>query len=238
MTAGPPNTAMTMTEHLAELRFRLLVSLITLTVAVVVAFFAALPVIDLFKHLAPGSVLFVQLTPGEVLMASVRISVLLGTVLASPVILYHLLRFILPGLQGRERLLVFWIAAGGFVLFAAGMVFSYFLVIPSALGFLLEFGQTVAASQISIASFVDFCTSLLLLTGILFELPMVLTLLSFTGLVTSQKLLAHWKTAVVVILVVAAVVTPSQDPITLLVVSAAMTGLYFLSLLPIRLMGR
>ncbi len=90
----------------------------------------------------------------------------------------------------------------------------------------------------SISRFVEFCTGMILLSGVLFELPIVLFILSFTGLVTSRKLMTQWRMATVLIFVVAAVITPSQDPLTMLIVGGAMMGLYWLSVISIRCCGR
>ena len=194
------------------------------------------------KALAPLELLqslqFVQLTPGEVLLVSVKLALVIGVILASPMLLYQTLMFVLPGLADTERKPVLLTVIFGSVLFACGLWFSSQLVVPSALGFLLAYGQSVAVSQISIASYVDFCTMLMAVTGILFELPLVLMLLASLNLVTSTQLLQQWRVALVAILVAAAVLTPSQDPVTMGIVAAAMTGLYFASLLPIKLMGK
>lgn len=228
-----------MDDHLNELRNRLLIMIAAILTGITVAFYYAIEVIEAFKQMAHGVQLeFVQLTPGEVLLCSAKLSAYLGIAAASPVILYQLMRFVLPALVQRERDSLFWIIGGGGLLFLCGVVFAYFLVIPSALTYLLDFGQNVAKSQISIALYVDFCSSLLILTGILFELPLVLFFLSLTGLITSDKLLSQWRMAIVIIAIGAAIITPSQDPFTMTIVITAMIGLYFLSILPIRLIGR
>lgn len=229
---------MSVMEHLGELRQRIITCVWVLTVTVLAAFVLSRPVIEAFKWLAPVGVTFVQLSPGEVLMASFKLSFLVGVALASPVILYQTLRFVLPGLQAHERRFVWMTVFSGTLLFLGGVAFAYFAVIPPALGFLMDYGQDIAENQMSIARFIDFCTSLLILTGIMFELPMVLFFLSFTGLVSSGKLLRHWRGAIVGILLLSAVLTPSQDPFTMLIVGGALMGLYLVSILPIRLMGR
>lgn len=236
---------MTMVEHLAELRTRILISLSAAIIGIVLAFFYSLDVINILKAMANpvvekahGMVEFVQLTPGEVLVASLKLSVFLGIAMASPIILYQVLRFVLPGLQGRERMRLVLVIIGGTMLFICGVAFAYFLVIPSALTYLLEYGQQVAKSQISIAQYIDFCQSLLLMTGIVFELPLVLLFLSLIGLVSSRMLIANWRQALVFIAFAAAIITPSQDPLTMILVGVAMGGLYFASIIPIKLIGK
>lgn len=238
-TPSAEEGGMSLLEHLGELRRRVLICLAAIVVAAAVSFFYSLPAIELLEAMAPAGVQFVQLSPGEVFFTSLRMTLYLAMALSLPVILYQGLRFVMPGLISRtERAMAFWAVAGGTVLFAAGVVFAYYFVIPSALFFLMDYGQTVALNQISIGLYVSFCSALLLVTGGLFELPMVLFLLSFTGLVTSRRLMAEWRMAVIIIFVVAAIVTPSQDPFTMTIVGLAMLLLYALSIVPIRLIGR
>ncbi|MEB3287041.1 MAG: twin-arginine translocase subunit TatC [Vampirovibrionales bacterium] len=234
-----------MLEHLAELRQRIIICVLAAAMGILAAFFYALPIIEILKAMASpvvlnahGMVEFVQLTPGEVLMASLKLSVCLGLAAASPIMLYQILRFVMPGLNQREKWQLLWVVLAGALLFVSGVAFSYFLVVPSALGYLLEYGQQVAKSQISIAQYVDFCLSLLLLSGVVFELPLLLFFLSLIGLLSSGLLLSQWRQAMVGVALAAAVLTPSQDPLTMIIVGCAMAGLYFLSVVPIRLSGR
>ena len=229
---------MSFLDHLGELRQRIINSSIALVVGILIAFITSRYVIGLLKQLAPDYVSFVQIAPGEVLMASFKLSFIIGIMLASPVILYQTLRFVIPGLNTREKQTVLLCVFFGAVLFAGGVAFSYWAVIPPALGFLLEYGHEVAESQISIARFIEFCASLLILTGTMFELPMILFFLSMTGLITSRQLLAQWRGAIVGIMLASAILTPSQDPFTMLIVGGALILLYLGSIIPIKLCGR
>ncbi|HEY9686714.1 MAG TPA: twin-arginine translocase subunit TatC [Coleofasciculaceae cyanobacterium] len=236
--ADQAGLAMTMIEHIAELRQRILLCASVLAALLCLGFFYALPIIQVFKAMAPSSIVFVQLKPGEVLMASVRLSFYIGVALALPVILYNFLRFVLPGLLPRERAMALWGVVGGTLLFLSGVVFAYFFVVPSALTFLVDYGQSVAATQLSIENYIAFCSALLFVTGVMFELPMALFLLSFTGLITSAKLIREWRWATILIFIVSAIVTPSQDPFSMTLVGLAMVFLYGLSIIPIKLCGR
>lgn len=228
----------TVNPHLEELRNRIVVCVAAILIGMLLAFYYALPVINLLKHMAPFSVHFVQLSPGEVLMTSTKLSLVLGIALASPILLYQLIRFVLPGLEPREKGLLAWITFGGLALFAIGVVFAYFAVMPSALLFLFDYGQEVATSQVGIAAYTDFCMGVLLMSGVLFELPLLMLFLSFSGLVTSKLLMDQWRMAVVVIMVAAAILTPSQDAFTMIIVGLTMALLYFASVIPIKLLGR
>ncbi len=224
--------------HLEELRHRLVISVGTVLVTMLLAFYFALPVINLLKSLSPSAVHFVQLSPGEVLMTSTKLSLILGVALASPVLLYQLIRFITPGLEPREKGVLAWITVGGSLLFLLGVVFAYFAIMPSALAFLFDYGQEVASSQVGIAAYTDFCLSIMLMSGVLFELPLLLLFLSFTGLVTSEMLMSQWRVAIIAIVLASAILTPSQDAFTMVIVAITMALLYFASVIPIKLLGR
>jgi sec-independent protein translocase protein TatC len=236
--AGLMDASMPMLEHITELRNRVLWSVFVLALGIGIGFYFAIPFIEILKNMAPKSIVFIQLSPGEVLMASVRIAFYTGLAMAAPVILYNLLRFVLPGLLSKEKAMVIWSVLGGTILFAAGVVFAYFLVVPTAIQFLVDYGQSIAETHLSIENYISFCTSLLFVTGGMFELPVVLFLLSFTGFITSQKLLQEWRWATIVIFITAAVITPTQDPFTMSIVGFAMVLLYALSIIPIKLCGR
>lgn len=237
-TAAFEFNRMSMIEHIAELRRRILLSALTLLITVSIGFYWSLPVIQWFQRLAPKSVIFVQISLGEVLMTSLYVSFYIGVAMALPVLLYHLLRFVLPGLRPREKNIISWIVVGGTALFALGVVFAYFCVVPTAVEWLVDFGSSVARGQISVQSYVSFCAAMLFVTGAMFELPLVLFLLSFTGLITSDKLVREWRWATVLIFIVAAIVTPTQDPFSMTIVGLAMVALYGLSIIPIRLIGK
>lgn len=234
----PGEKSMPLVAHITELRNRILISAATLAITVTAGFYFTEPVIGWLKKLAPSQTMFIQITMGEVLMTTLTLSLQIGLVLASPVILYHLLRFVNPGLHRRERIMLTWAVLGGTLLFLVGIVFAYFFVLGPAIACLLEFGQNIARPTLSIREFLGFCSALLLVTGLMFELPMVLFLLSFTGLITSAKLIKEWRWATVLIFIAAAVVTPTQDPLSMSIVGAAMVALYALSIIPIKLCGR
>jgi sec-independent protein translocase protein TatC len=234
----PDGTEMTFLDHLSELRYRILFSVVSLLVSVSGMFFLAVPAIHMLKILVPASVRFVQLTPGESFLASFRLSLFLGAVVASPLILYQFIRFVLPGLKPTERQFLVWIVLMGGCLFGLGMAFAYFCILPTTLQWFLDYGKEIAENQMSIARYVEFCTTMILITGVLFELPVVLLMLSFTGLVSSHRLTSQWRMATIGLFVFAAIITPSQDPFSMLFVGLALMALYWVSILAIRLCKR
>jgi sec-independent protein translocase protein TatC len=234
----PDSQGMTLVEHIAELRTRVLVSATVLAVSIGAGWYAATPVMNQLKKLAPKNTLFIQVTMGEALMTTLMLALYIGIALAGPVILYHVLRFVKPGLHPKEQKILTWTMIGGTILFILGVIFAYYFVLAPAIDCLLAFGTGVAIPSLSIREFISFCSALLAVTGLMFELPMVLFLLSFTGLVSSAKLIKEWRYATIAIFLVAAVVTPTQDPLSMSIVGVAMVGLYALSIIPIKLCGR
>ncbi|MDX2085690.1 MAG: twin-arginine translocase subunit TatC [Candidatus Melainabacteria bacterium] len=224
--------------HLDELRARLIVSVLAWLACTVLAFAYSNPLITILQSMAPQGVAFVQLAPGEVLGVSVRLAMMGGLMLALPVWLFHALRFVLPGLHAGESRAVLATVLGGSVLFMLGLAFAYLALIPVSLEFLLGYGQQVAHSQMSIAEYVNFCTLLFVVCGLMFELPLLLIGLSFTGVVNSHKLASQWRWVTVWVFVAAALLTPTQDPVTLTLVAAVLMALYGVSWLVIRLLGR
>lgn len=221
---------MTFMEHLQELRKRIIVCCIALTMTTTVAFLYANPLILILQAVVPKHTVFVQLAPGEVFLSSFKLSLFAGIGLALPIILYQVFRFVSPGLSPREQRYVLPILGLGLVLFCSGVLFGYAVILPLMLDFLLGYGQTVAQNQLSIASFLNFCTGFLFASGLVFQLPLFLLLMSFVGLTNSKKLAQQWKWSIVVCFVLGAVVTPSADPFSQTVMALSLFGLYGLSI--------
>lgn len=232
MNAPPlPNTE-NLTSHLEELRNRLIICVATLLLTVTAGFFASKPIIQWIQGLSPMDIAFIQLSPGEVLMASLKVAIISGVALASPVLLYHIFRFTVPGLTASEKRLLAVITIGGSGLFAIGCWFSAQWVVPMALAFLLDFGTELATNQIQITPFVDFCLSLMMMMGVMFELPLVIWALVGLKLLKPYQLACQWRLVAVACFFASAILTPSQDPFTMMLVGGTIFGLYGLSLLP------
>jgi sec-independent protein translocase protein TatC len=240
--APPPEyqgvNLMPFVAHLEELRRRI-VSCVAAFIGVTgFTFFYGDRMIEILQKLAPTSTLFVQLAPGEVFMASIKLSTFTGLGLTLPIILYHVFRFISPGLEKRERSLVIPLLTLSLLLFTAGVVFGYKVILPLMLDFLLDYGQSVAHNQLSIASFLDFCVGFLFASGLVFELPLFLLFTAFMGLVNSQKLVQQWKWALIASFLLAAVITPSPDPFSQGIMALSLFALYGFSIGLIKGFGR
>lgn len=225
-------------QHLAELRQRAIVCLVSLVVASGVTFYYSSRLIEALQHLAPQTTLFFQLSPGEVFLASFKLSMFAGFGLTLPIFLYHTIRFVSPGLKPTERITVLPLLLVSLVLFAVGVLFGYKVILPMMLGFLLGYGQAVAQNQLSIAAFLDFCTGFLFASGLVFQLPLFLLFTAFTGLIDSARLRGQWRWALVASFLMGAIITPSPDPFSQVVMATSLFGLYGLSLMLMKVFGR
>lgn len=218
-------------DHLEELRRRLWACIAAITVATVVSFHWAEQIIVWLKR--PAGVALPRLAffgPAEAFTAYLNVSVACGIVLAMPVVLAQLWAFLRPGLTERERehgALFVW---AGSALFLAGGALAYGVLLPAALTFLLGFGHQTLEPVISISQYLGFTTTVLLAAGAVFELPLAIYLLSKLGVVTPRVLRRQWRVAYVVILVVAALITPTPDAVTMLLLAVPMLALYEVSI--------
>jgi sec-independent protein translocase protein TatC len=157
-----------------------------------------------------------------------RIALLGGFTLALPYITFELYLFIAPGLKARARVIGLITIPVAFIFFLAGMAFAYFVMMPTALPFLLNFMDIPTA--IRPASYIKFVTGLLFWIGIAFQFPLIVFGLAGMGIVRAEDLLRHWRIAVVVIAIVSAMITPTIDPINMALVMGPMIILYFLGI--------
>jgi len=162
----------------------------------------------------------------EGLVAHFRIALMAGITFAMPMLIYQTLMFVTPALTSKEKRWVYAIVFGATLAFAGGVAFAFYIALPPALGFLLTYPEDVAAPHIKIGSYVDFVTRLLLWTGIVFETPLLLMGLARFGVVSSRQLLRFWRYAIVGAFVLAAIVTPSIDPVTQSLVAGPIIVLY------------
>ena len=234
---------LTLVQHLGELRKRLFISVLALLVGSAVSFAFFKQIIDILIRPARdlggdagAQLIYTEVT--ELLTTSVKVSFVGGFILASPVILYHVIMFVAPGLTGREKryLLAFLPAVLG--AFAAGIAFAYFVMTPPALHFLLTFGGDVATPMIRISNIVNLMIRLLVWMGIVFETPLVIYLLALLGIVNTRMLGRFRRYWVIVSFVLAAIITPTFDPFNQVLVAAPLLVLYELGVLLARLAGR
>ena len=237
------NRELSLRDHLQELRRRLLISVIALLVGTVVAFAFWEQAVELLKRPAQEindgqgiTLIATQVT--ETLTTSFKISMAGGAVLAFPVILYQIIRFIAPGLTGGERRVLFIFMPAAMLAFVAGAAFGYFVLTPQALPFLLTFGEGVVEPLVRISSLVDVMIRLLFWMGIVFETPLVMLLLAQIGIVNAQAFSRFRRFWLVIAFILAAVITPTFDPVNQILVALPLLVLYELGVLLTRLVGR
>lgn len=233
----PGDVEMSLFDHLEELRRRIFYSLIALLVCVLGCFAVAKPIVQLLEAPAQG-VKFLQLAPGEYFFVTMKVAGYTGLLLASPFILYQIIQFVLPGLTRRERRMLGPVIFGSSILFFIGLAFAGFALIPTVLKFFMSYGADVVDLYLSIDRYFEFLLPLMLISGLLFQIPIILLILGNFNFITSQQMLSRWREIVVIALFVAAVVTPSTDPFTQSLLAAAILGLYFGGIGLVKLSGK
>lgn len=231
--SGISDKQLTLMEHLKELRFRLFVSAVAVIIGLGITAWFGQDVIRFLKQ--PGEAADPEfelqfIEPFELFVAYFRVALLGGLIFGMPVIVYQALRFVSPGLSSDEKRWVYLTVIGATGLFLGGVAFAYYIALPPALGFLLNFGGDLARPDLRISSYIDFVTRLLFLTGITFQTPIVVMYLSRFGIVSPRQLIRWWRLAIVAAFVVAAIVTPTIDPVTQSLIAGPIIVLYFLGI--------
>jgi len=221
-------------EHLEELRWRLLKSLISIVIFSIASWFFVDYVVNMLAGFV-GQVYF--MAPTEAFMVRIKISVIMGIVLSVPVIFYQLWMFISPGLYRHEKSYVVPVVLASTFFFVVGGSFCYFVVLPNALHFLMGYSTDLMTPLISISNLITFCAYLILAFGLVFELPVVAFFLGRIGLVNSKKLAKGRRYAVVVALIVGASLTP-PDVFSQIMLAAPVLILYELSIWIVKFTGR
>jgi sec-independent protein translocase protein TatC len=221
---------MPLLEHLKELRTRLIWAFIALAITTAISFFFAKQVFVIL--LAPlGDVNVQALKPTESLGNYMKVALLCGIVLAMPFLVYQIGRFISPGLTKKERRYLFLLVPGATLCFVTGVAFAYFVMLPAALPFLGSFMADLIEQNWAIGEYLSFVTSLLLWIGLAFELPLFVYFLAKLGVIDAQTLSKNRKYAVIAIAVLAAVITPTVDPLNMALVMGPLIVLYELGVI-------
>jgi sec-independent protein translocase protein TatC len=227
---------MSIWDHLRELRKRLFIGVVAMAVTSGLSFAFADQIIAVLASPLGGIQNFLSIEVTENLSTYMRVSLLSGFIFALPLILYELLAYITPGLTDLEKKWVFYSIPFATVLFIGGVSFTYFVMLPTAIPFLVNFLNIKTTPRPSI--YIDFVTGMMFWVGVLFEMPLIMFILAKIGLVTANFLLQGWRFAFVIIAVVAAIVTPTTDPINMGILMAPLMALYFLSIGMAAIAGR
>ena len=220
--------------HLEELRSRLIKSLLAVLVAACF-FYAFIDKILVVLIQPVGKVVFTS--PADAFVARVTLTLYGGVLLALPVIIYQVWRFVAVGLKDNERKYIFLLAPFSLLFFLAGGLFAYFIMIPVSLRFLLSFSSDFIVPMITIKNYISFAGMMILAFGVVFELPLVLVFLTKIGIVTPQFLAEKRRHAIVFILIVSALLTP-PDAVTQIIMSVPLVVLYEIGIVACRLTRR
>ncbi len=225
---------MPLMEHLRELRTRLIRSVLAFLIASGVSFYFARYVFEFLKEPVVKSypeVELITLSPTEPLFILIKISLTVGLILASPVILFEIWRFVEPALYPNEKRLFIPLLLSSILLFVMGGVFSYFVVLPMALKFLLGLGfsQLAATPYLSVNLYVGFVLKMLIAFGIAFEMPIFLYMLQRAGVVSEEQLKKFRRYFIVVAFLVGALIAP--DVATQVLMAIPLLVLYEVSIL-------
>jgi sec-independent protein translocase protein TatC len=227
-TTDPPAEGQTILEHLNELRIRLTWAAGALAIGTIIAFTFTQPVLEFL--IEPYNNQVQAISPTEPIEIYFKLALVLGAILAMPVILYQVWLFVAPALERHEKKYALVFVLSAFGLFLVGMAFAWVVLLPAAISFLRDFMPTIFDSQWTGREYIGFTSTFLFWIGVSFEMPLVIYLLARGGFVQARTLREQWRLALVAIAVIAAAVTPSIDPITMLLAMAPLLLLYVLSI--------
>jgi sec-independent protein translocase protein TatC len=220
---------MSFLDHLEELRSTIVQSFIVFFIFSVICWFFSGRIMDLLIADLPVDSLYFY-SPLEAFMVRLKISFVIGFMLAFPFVLYKVWSFISPGLFFNERTRIVPFMVSSSILFYAGVLFCYVILIPFVIGFLLKFGTENLSPLLSVSSFFAFVARLSFTFGIVFQLPIIVLILSLLGIVTPRFLLRQWRYAIVLIFLASAILTP-PDLVSQVLMAGPIIILYLGSIL-------
>lgn len=225
---------LTIVEHLDELRRRLITAVLATAITTAFSLFFVQQIFDVLKQPAPDNLQLVYTEMTEMLTTYLKVGLYAGIALALPVIVYEAVRFVAPALTDEEKRYFFWLLPAVFVLFFLGAAFGYFLVLPFTVKYLLTF-SALATPLIKVGNYISFVAAMIFWIGVVFETPLIIFFLAKIRLVNAKKLAAIRKYAIVAIFAIAAVITPTPDPIGQSIVAVPLILLYEIGVLLARI---
>ena len=213
-------------EHIEELRQRIF---LVFGIILVLTCFAFIEVKGLVKilELPINNVKFFQISPGEYFISTIKISFYTGLLFSSPFIIGQLILFLLPGLTKKETKIILPLLLSSLILFGLGLAFSYYTLVPAALNFFLNYSEEVLEPLWSFDQYFEFILVLFYSTGLAFQIPILQILIGVLNIVSAQQMLGAWRYVILLSTILGAILTPSTDPLTQLLLSLAILLLYF-----------
>lgn len=223
---------MSFLDHLEELRWRLIYSIIGVVAGTIISWiFVDFLVVDVLLKPAKDNGLMLQnLKPFGQLFLYFQVALVGGIIISLPNLFYQLWKFISPALRKKERKYILLIVFYSTVSFFIGIAFAYFVMIPLAFKFIRQFGTTLIKNEFAIDEYVSIIVSVILAAGVVFELPMISFFLTKMGIVTPAFMKKYRKHAIVIIMVLAAFLTPGTDPVSQVVLAVPLVLLYEISI--------
>jgi len=222
---------MTILDHLDELRSRIIKIVIAVLIGVLAGSFFTQPVLKLLLAPVQETMDVVALSPTEAPAVFFKVALVIGLVIAMPVIMYQIFRFAAPGLEPNEKRYVMIGAPAASLCFAGGVVFATLVILPSALPFLQGFLAEIVKQQYSIEKYISFVSTILLWIGLIFETPLVMYFLAKLGVVNASGYAKARRIVIVGAAALSAVITPTVDPINMLLVMGPFLVLYEVGIL-------
>ena len=213
-------------EHLEELRQRIFLVFGTILLLTCFSFIEVKSLVKILE-LPVNNVKFFQVAPGEYFISTIKISFYTGVLFSSPFIISQLILFLLPGLTKKETKIVLPLLISSLILFGFGLAFSYYTLIPAALNFFLDYSEEVLEPFWSFDQYFEFILVLFYSTGLAFQIPILQILLGLLNIISPKQMLDAWRYVILLSTVLGAILTPSTDPLTQLLLSLAILLLYF-----------
>lgn len=228
---------LTVLSHLLELRTRLIRCVIAIAVASVIAFIFYDWIFYILKLPAEGiNLIYIEMT--EMIGTIMKVCLAAGIILAMPYLVYQGIMYVSPALTPKEKKYVYLILPWIALMFLGGVAFGYFILIPPATRFLISFGADIATPEIRVGNYIAIVTRLLLAIGFVFEMPVITTFLARLGVLKPKWLSDRRRTAIIVAFILAAIITPTFDPINQSLVAVPVIVLYEMSIWLAKLVQR
>lgn len=218
--------SMSLIDHLGELRGRIIVALVAMIIGTVVSYYYVDDIIQIL--IAPAGKLYYT-KPTEAFFTYMKISIIAGLIVSSPVWFYQIWAFIIPALSKGEKKVTFLIVPSAISLFIIGVLFSYYLVLPTAIEFFIGFGTDGLQPLFSIGQYIDFVVGFIIPFGITFELPLIIVALGALGILSSQRVRKFRKIFILLAFIVGGAISPTPDMLSQTMIAGPMVLLYEIS---------
>lgn len=224
---------MTFLDHLEELRWRIIYSLIGIAIGTIIAWIFIDFFVDkvLLLPARTSNLKLQNLRPFGQLFIYFQVAIILGLILSFPNVVYQLWKFIAPALKEREKKFITAIVVFTTLCFLLGVAFAYFVMLPMALSFAAQFGSPMIENNFSIDEYFSIILSVILGAGLVFELPMLSFFLSKLGILSPKIMRKYRRHSFVAILILAAILTPGTDPVSQVILAVPLVILYEISIL-------